>query len=376
MTIRSLVLGSGIVGRAAVWDLSRRGHRVTVADLDGAAARACADEFGVEWSQIDATDDAAVAAAFTAVDNVVSAVPYFLGRPLAKAAVEHGCNYLDFGGNPTVVKEQLRLNDAARAAGIAVVPDCGLAPGLANVMASGMIESMVEADDAQIRVGVLPQHPRGALQYQLAFYPGGLINEYAEPCEILDNGVETTVEPLTRFETLEWDGIGTLEAFSTAGGTSTMCPAYAGQVKTLEYKTLRFPGHGIIFAAMREIGLFDSSVDKGVSPRAILEKRLSENLPSGGPDMSLVAVTVSGGGLSVEQRILDRHDGLFSSLARMTAYPATALCDLIARGEVAFTGAAAMHSAAPANQLLEELEPVGIRVKQSTIGPQSDELGH
>ncbi|MDJ0663913.1 MAG: saccharopine dehydrogenase C-terminal domain-containing protein [Acidimicrobiia bacterium] len=364
--MRALVLGSGIVGRAAAWDMSRRGHEVTVADVDASVAHRLGEELGLSWKTLDVTDMRAVDTALSANDAVISAVPYLFGVSLAKSAVANRCHYFDFGGNPTVVKQQLVLDDEARAADLAIVPDCGLAPGMANVMAAGLIEAHDDApiDDVQIRVGVLPAHPTGTLQYQLAFYAGGLINEYAEPCEVIENGAASTVEPLTRFESLEWPEIGTLEAFSTAGGTSTMCQQYLGRVQNLEYKTIRYPGHGRIFAAMREIGLFATDpADFGgvaVAPRTVLQDLLTDRLPQGGPDLALVDVAVTAGGVTKRQRIRDEHDGEFSALARTTAFPATALCDLIDRGEVGFRGAAAMHTATPADLLLTELSSVNI----------------
>ena len=363
-TPRTLVLGAGIVGRAATWDLDRRGHAVTLADVDGDLAVANASALGVDHATADAADTAAVAALLRSHDAVVSAVPYSYGVRLASAAVAAGCHYFDFGGNPTIVKEQLRLGPSAESADVAVVPDCGLAPGVANVMAAGLIE---EAGDhpiasVQIRVGCLPQHPVGTLNYQLAFYPGGLINEYAEPCEVIAGGVAATVEPLTRIEDVTWEGWGPLEAFSTAGGTSTMCQDYEGRVGELEYKTLRYPGHGAIFAAMRELGLFETEPRpvSGISPRTMLLDLLYENLPSGGPDVVLVRVEVATEAETLTMEIEDVDDGSFSALARTTAFPATALCDLIARGTVPFRGAAAMSAAAPPGPLMEELAQTGI----------------
>lgn len=359
---RSLVLGAGIVGRAAAWDLARRGHDVAVADVSGEAARSVGDELGVAWSQIDVTDPAAGDAAMAASDSVVSAVPYLYGESLATAAIRNGCHYFDFGGNPTIVQRQLLLDAAARDAGVAVVPDCGLAPGYANVLAAGMIAAApARGLDVQIRVGVLPQQPTGSLGYQLAFYAGGLINEYAEPCEIIADGVATTVAPLGRTESFTWPGLGEMEAFSTAGGTSTMCLQYQGQLSGLEYKTIRYPGHGVVFAALRELGFFATVPRKsGMVPREMLIDLLTENLPSGAPDVTLISVVASAPGYRRERRIEDRNDDRFSSLARMTAFPATVLCDMITSGANGFHGAAAMHSVADPDALETALESMGI----------------
>jgi lysine 6-dehydrogenase len=371
-SIRTLVLGAGIVGRAAAWDLKRRGHRVTVGDADGSAAQHVAKSFGLDAMTLDATDRSAVAAAMGTHDAVVSAVPYSYGVALATEAIAAGCHYFDFGGNPTIVKQQIGMNDDAVARGVAIVPDCGLAPGVANVMAAGLIAEAGSdpVDSVQIRVGCLPQEPRGSLNYQLAFYPGGLINEYAEPCEVISEGKAITVDPLARFEEVEWDRWGPLEAFSTAGGTSTMCQDYEGSVGELEYKTLRYPGHGRVFRAMRELGLFTEELrsfgEVELAPRTMLLDLLAEHLPAGEPDVVLVRVVATVGNAQTMLQMEDVHDGTFSALARTTAFPATALCDLITRGLVTFRGAGAMSSVAPAGPLLAELEQVGVTAVRST----------
>lgn len=365
---RTLVLGSGIVGSAAAWDLERRGHVVTVADRRQEAFAALAGRLDVATAVIDVDDAEAVADLMAGQDAVVSAVPYSYGAPLATAAVAAGAHYADFGGNPTVVKQQLRLDAAARAAGVAVVPDCGLAPGLANVLAADMIAALEPGpiDSVQMRVGALPQVPVGALGYQLTFSPGGLINEYAEPCEVIERGEVVVVEPLARFETVEWEHWGPLEAFSTSGGTSTLCHDHAGRVDALEYKTLRFPGHGMVFRSMYELGLFDEAPwsvgATSVAPRPVLVEALSTRLPQGGPDVVLVRVWATQGTRQVGVQMVDLHDGRFSALARTTAFPATALVDLLVRGELAVRGALAMPQAIAGAQLLPELGDVGIMV--------------
>ncbi|MCB1245797.1 MAG: saccharopine dehydrogenase NADP-binding domain-containing protein [Acidimicrobiia bacterium] len=373
--MKMVVLGTGIVGSAAVWDLLRRGHDVVVADADASVASATGARFDVPWRAVDVEDGASLAPVLTDADAVVSAVPYRYGTAVAAAAIETGTHYLDFGGNPSVVAAQRGLDDAAAEAGVLVVPDCGLAPGVANVMATLLIEQhrsvhpAVPIGSVQIRVGALPQEPVGTLGYQLAFNPAGLINEYAEPCEILRDGRYATVDPLTRFEDVEWNGWGPLEAFSTAGGTSSLCTVYAGVVGDLEYKTLRFPGHGRIFAAMRENGLFDETVGpSGVAPRTVLLDALDAHLPRGGADVVLVRTWLTAGDTIVTIEFEDVASGGFSALARTTAFPATALADLIVSGSVDVRGVRTMNECAPGEQLLSELDSVGIRVDHTRFG--------
>jgi lysine 6-dehydrogenase len=363
-----VVLGGGIVGTAAAWDLVRRGHDVAVVDADPDAARAAAGRSGARPDVLDVSGE--IAGFLDDIHLVVSAVPYAFGERLVDAAIRSGTHYLDFGGNPTVVARQRARDEDARAAGILAVPDCGLAPGFANVLATGAVAALGEGpvDEVRLRVGALPARPAGALGYQLAFNPAGLINEYAEPCEILSAGRYATVEPLTGLEDVEWDGWGPLEAFHTAGGSSSLPRMWEGRVTDLDYKTLRFPGHGHTFRAMLEIGLFDEQPQSGtgVAPRDVLLEALATHLPSGGDDIVLVRVWATAtrddeprtAGYQVE----DGNDGSFSALARTTAFPATALAHLILDGTVGGPGVRTMDETVGVDLLLPELADVGIVV--------------
>lgn len=365
--IRTLVLGAGVVGSASAWDLARRGHDVTVADIDLAAAEQAAERSDSRPARIDVTNRTALGGSLSGYDLVVSAVPYRHGASLARAAIAGGAHYLDFGGNANVVAQQRELHNAAHGAGVAVIPDCGLAPGIANVMAESLIGAAGSGpiESVQMRVGVLPQHPTGALGYQLEFSPAGLVNEYAEPCEILEEGRYLTVDPLTRFEEVTWKKWGPLEAFATAGGTSSMCQRHVGRVGHLEYKALRYPGHGRAFRALFELGLFDERPHQieasTIAPREVLIDALARHLPQGGPDVALVRVWVENAGQTNAIELEDRDDGSFSALARTTAFPATALGDLVARGSISAPGVHTMSEAVSLDVLAPELESVGIR---------------
>jgi lysine 6-dehydrogenase len=224
-------------------------------------------------------------------------------------------------------------------------------------------------DEVRLRVGALPARPTGALGYQLAFNPAGLVNEYDEPCEVLVGGKYATVDPLTEVEEVEWPEWGPLEAFHTAGGSSSLPRMWEGRVGELDYKTLRFPGHAQPLRAMREVGLFSEEPQpgSGIAPRTVLLEALRQHLPSGAPDVVLVrvwaAATRDGERRTVGYQVDDRHDGTFSALARTTAFPATALAHLLLTGAVDTRGAVTMDGAVPADLMVAEMVPVGIEVE-------------
>jgi lysine 6-dehydrogenase len=365
-----LVLGTGIVGSAAISDLLRRGYTVVGADASEETAVATAERFGIEVGTFDVTDDAGLRDLLLPFDLVVSAVPYRFGSAVTRAAIATGTHCLDFGGNPTVVADQIALEADAIKADVLIVPDCGLAPGVANVMATQLIEDALAEhdgiDSVQIRVGALPQKPTGTLGYQLAFNSAGLINEYAEPCEVLEDGIHRTVEPLARTEDVAWEDWGPLEAFSTAGGTSRMCVDREGQVGSLEYKTLRFPGHGVIFRTFYDLGLFDELPDPdGQVPRDVLLGALDRNLPRGAPDLVLVRAWLERDGETHTLEFEDVEQDGFTALARTTAFPATALAHLILNGTVDVRGVKTMHQAVRGADLLPELESVNIHMSET-----------
>jgi lysine 6-dehydrogenase len=371
------VLGGGIVGTAAAWDLVRRGHDVAVADADPDAVRRAASRSGARPDVLDVSSGD-VARFLADFDLAISAVPYAFGERLVDSSIRAGAHYLDFGGNPTVVARQRERHDEARGAGIVAVPDCGLAPGFANVLAAGAVDALGDGpiDEVRLRVGALPAHPSGALRYQLAFNPAGLINEYAEPCEVLRAGAYATVEPLTEIEAVDWERWGPLEAFHTAGGSSSLPRMWEGRVAELDYKTLRFPGHGAVFRAMLEVGLFDEEPQPGtgVAPRAVLLEALATNLPSGHDDVVLVRVWATavrdGERRTIGYQVEDRNDDAFSALARTTAFPTTALAHLILEGVVDRPGVRTMDEIAGVDLLLPELEEVGIAVEPVSPPPK------
>jgi lysine 6-dehydrogenase len=276
------------MGRGAAFDLARNDivKEVIVADIDAKRAEALAKEMGpkVVAETVNAADRKQLKVLFAKVDTVASEVSYKLNLLHTEVAIATGTHLCDLGGNLKVVEKQLKLHDKAKDAGVTVIPDCGLAPGLANVLVRAGIDYLTSTDSVKIRVGGLQQDPRPPLNYSLIFAVEGLINEYIEPCMVLRKGKIAFEDPLIGFEQVEFpEPYGKLEAFNTSGGSSTLPLTYAGKVTNLDYKTLRYPGHGHKMWCLMKLGFMDSKEqDFGgvkVAPRTVLEKLLEQNLP-------------------------------------------------------------------------------------------------
>ena len=302
--MRMLVLGAGLQGSACAFDLLNNAsvERVLLADsrpveLPSFLAPLVGDR--LVQHVLDVRDATAVRAAMAQCDGVLSAIPYYFNFPLAQLAVEAGVHFADLGGNTNIVRQQKTLDDAAKAKGVSVVPDTGLAPGMVNVVAQHGIDQFDSVESVKLFVGGLPQVPEPPLGYQIAYSIEGMIDYYTTPSLVVRNGVPQEVTALSELETVRFsEPLGELEAFHTAGGLSTMVYRHAGKISSMEYKTLRYPGHARIMESIRELGLLDTTaVDvKGqqVVPRDVFVRVAGEKLRKGKPDLVALRVVVSG----------------------------------------------------------------------------------
>src|ERR1700751_2117956 len=294
--MKLLVIGSGMMGSAAAFDMARTPHvkSITLADSDSKRARDVAARVNritgdrkVRAVALDAGNEKAASKLMRGHDAALSCVPYFLNLGLARAAVEARCHFADLGGNNTVVRQELALSKKATARGVALAPDCGLSPGMASILGGELVRRLGgRADALRLYVGGLPEQPTPPFHYQLVFSVEGLINEYVEPARILRKGKLTTIDPLTEPEDFHIAGFSPLVAFHTSGGTSTLPETFEGRVGECFEKTLRYPGHYDLLCELKELGLFSSDKMKfgnaEVSPRAMMSKSSKgSSLPRG-----------------------------------------------------------------------------------------------
>lgn len=379
--MRVVILGAGLQAQAACFDLVQQEDvtEVVVADSDPARAQALARRWKdprVKPLTLDVSDERAVVAALQGAKATLSAVPYRFNAALARAAVAAGSSFCDLGGNNDVVAAELALDAQAKAAGVTIVPDCGLAPGLVSLLLAHAVADFDRVDAAHLRVGGIPQRRGGLLDYSLVFSVEGLINEYVEDARILVDGQPKLVPSLEDCEQLEFPApFGTLEAFNTSGGTSTLPDTYRGKIPRLDYKTIRWPGHCKVLHAMKALGLFSSKpiTVKGPSgpvelaPRAMTSAVMGPALDRGEPDCILVRVTVKGqrGGEAatrIYQMIEYPDEHGLTAMMRTTALPATVILLMLARGEVKAKGALPQERCIDPRRFLAELEARRLKV--------------
>ena len=379
--MRLLVLGAGLQGSACAYDLlhDKDVKEVRLADVHvGHLPEFLAPFSGPRLlpTVLDVRDHAAVVGAMRECDAVMSAIPYYLNYDMARLAVEAGVHFCDLGGNTEIVFKQKELDTYAREKRVTVVPDCGLAPGMVNILAEYGIQQLDDVESVKIFVGGLPQHPEPPLNYMLVYSLEGALDYYTTLSWVLRNGKRTQVKALSEREPVKFDELGELEAFHTAGGLSTMAFRYEGKVPVMEYKTLRYPGHAAIMENIRDLGLLDTRpVDvKGVkvSPRdafiAVVQPKLTK--PKG-RDLVALRVVVSGStnGAKASKtfELVDRYDEKngVSAMMRTTGYSLSITGLMQVRGQIQPPGVHTPDECVPAVTYISELKKRGIKIKES-----------
>jgi len=355
---------------------------------DGRAARIEGATFDLERC---VSDPAALLPIVQGASVVLSSADYRFNEAITRACISAKIHMVDLGGNLFVVERQLALSADAERAQITVVPDCGLAPGMACLLGALGVEhfrpgrrdqghSATEqpelaqhgsVENLKIRVGGLPAHPKPPLNYKLVFSVRGLTNEYLEPADVLRDGELLRVPSLRDVESLEFPApYGTLEAFTTSGGCSTLPRTLADRVRNLDYKTIRYPGHCAAFAGMQQIGLFSEEIRGGVQPRKFVEDLLESALNDDDTDVVLVRVTLEGLKDGARQRltyeIIDEHNPEtgHSAMARTTAYPAAAIAYMLAAGAIDKHGVIPGELCVPLGPFLSAVRARGIEVRE------------
>jgi lysine 6-dehydrogenase len=379
--MKMLVLGAGLQGCACAYDLLQNPdvEQVSLADL---RPEKLPHFLRPDWKgrlrtvKLDVSDASAVRSAFEGQDAVMSAIPYYYNGPMAKAAVEGGCHFSDLGGNTEIVLEQKKLHQQAESKGISVIPDCGLAPGMVNILAAEGIRRLDQAEKVKIFVGGLPQSPEPPLNYQIVYSLEGALDYYTTPSWVLRGGRPVQVDALSEVESVEFPSpVGTLEAFHTGGGISTLPFAYQGKIDVMEYKTLRYPGHAAVVRPIRELGLLaNEPIEvKGtrVVPRDVFIAAVSPKLSKpNGRDLVALQVQVtgkkSGSTRAVTFRLIDYYDTKhgISAMMRTTGYSLSITGQMQVDGRVIAKGVHTPDEAIPFGAYVTELAKRDIKIEE------------
>jgi lysine 6-dehydrogenase len=379
--MKVMVLGAGLQGSACAYDLLQNPAitQVTLADL---RPETLPPFLKGDWGgrlcliRLDVTDGTAVRETLQGHAAVMSAIPYYYNEAMAAAAVDVGCHFSDLGGNTEIVFAQKKLHEQAKARGISVVPDCGLAPGMVNILAAEGIRRLDRAETVKVYVGGLPQSPEPPLNYQIVYSLEGALDYYTTPSWVLRGGKPVQVDALSDLESVEFPRpVGTLEAFHTGGGISTLPFAYEGKVDVMEYKTLRYPGHASVMRPIRELGLLDLDPievkGQSVVPREFFIAAVRPKLykPQGRDLVALqVQVTGENGGkpARVGFRLIDRYDAEhgISAMMRTTGYSLSITGQMQADGRVTKKGVYTPDEAIPFRPYVSELARRGIRIEE------------
>ena len=387
MAYSYLVLGAGRQGIAAAYDLARFGEasQVTLADFNRERAQAAADRVNhllrnriADAIGLDVRDENASRRTLKGYDVALSAVPYFYNLALTRAAIETGVSFCDLGGNTEIVWQQNALDPEARCAGVCVIPDCGMGPGMGNNLAVYAMELVGDPEEVYLYDGGLPQKPQPPWNYTLTFSIEGLTNEYYGGMTILRDGKLFHAPCFTEFEMADVPPIGRLEAFLIAGGASTAPWSFQGKLRTYQLKVLRYPGTFAQLKAFSDLGLFDLKPvrvnGKEVIPRELFNALFEPQVRVDDvEDVCIIRAHVKGkkNGKPTEAvvEIIDYYDPAtgFTAMQRMTGWHISIVAAMMAKHNIP-TGAIPLELAVPGRAFVREAKKRGFKITERS-GP-------
>jgi len=328
------VLGAGMVGRAIAQDLAKE-HSVTAFDLDAVSL----DELKQKApSVVTVAADLSLVNEysnwFSPFDLVVTAVPGFMGYHTLEAVIKTGKSVVDISFSP---EDALQLDWLAKEKDVTVITDCGVAPGMSNLILGRYNEEM-KVDSFACYVGGLPKHPQPPFNYKAPFSPVDVIQEYVRPVRMMENGSMVTKQALSDREMIRFEKAGELEAFNTDGLRSLLFTM--GHIPEMKEKTLRYPGHIDLIIALQQSGFFDTHPirvkEADITPMDFTSNLLLHQwkLDPEEEEFTVMTVIIRGEGKTITYNLYDQYDPLTktSSMARTTGYTCTAAVNLIAKG--------------------------------------------
>ena len=375
------VIGAGSIGSAVVRELCKRSEevdQVQVCDTRSRALQRLHDHVDSQFLrsfQVDARDMNVLSQIVQGSDCVISCVPAELNPDLAELCLDAGVHFCDLGGNDRVVKQELDLGERAREKSVWIVPNCGLAPGLVNVLCLRAIDQLDRAEAAHLRVGDVPLHPEPPFNFRISWSAERIIDDYTNPAKLIEEGRVVEADALSRDEEIHFgeEPFEQMEAFCTQGGLSTLTDTLAGKVQALDHKTIRWPGHAQQMRFVMGLGLGDDrkiGVRTHLTYRDILVRRMRDRLGGDYEDAVLLRVLVrgekDGRPATIVYEMVERYNETThqTAMMRCTAIPTIVVALLLAREEsVSGGGADVPENVLPRDQFLDEVAARGLDIR-------------
>ncbi|MEM8485894.1 MAG: saccharopine dehydrogenase C-terminal domain-containing protein [Bacteroidota bacterium] len=371
------VIGAGAIGSAVAQDLLARDEvtLVQVCDAHARLLKKLQDSLKnpkLRSYQIDARDARVLSPILSGSDVAIACISPAMNPQLARLCVDLGVNFCDLGGEDSLVHEVLALNEEARSKSVWVVPNCGLAPGLVNILSRAGIAQFDEVDVVRLRVGDVPLNPEPPFNFRLSWSASKILDDYTESVRLIENGEVVEADPLSHVERLHFPGpFGEMEAFCTAGGLSALVDDLANHVKTLDHKTVRWPGHadqmrfliGLGFAERQKI-----DVRTHLTYRDVLERKMKRRLGGKYEDAVLVRVLIKGRQhdqirtLVYEMIELSDPDKNLSAIQRTTSIPVATIACLLGQRKIDGGGATPAENIIPGEEFCKLLADRGLDI--------------
>ena len=379
MTCSYLIIGAGKQGTAAAYDLAKFGDakKILFADMDEDAAARAASRINrlvgrevASSSHAEASDLSQLASLMDGIDVALSAVPYYFNMGITKICIEKGVSLCDMGGNTDIVWEQIEMDEAAKAAGVSIVPDCGMGPGLINTMGVYVMDLLDKPHEVLLYDAGLPLKPIAPWNYAMTYHINGLTNEYSGNATFIRDGKIAFVPTFTELEMIDFEPLGELEAFVISGSMSTTPQTHLGKLERYENKVLRYPGHIHTFEAYKRLGLFSEEMidvnGQNVVPRELYHTLLAphinaDNIKDIGIMRAIGIGEKDGTEATVTVDIVDQFDEEtgFTAMERLTGFHCAAMMAFQAHQKVS-AGAHRMELAVSSTEMMEAIRERGI----------------
>jgi len=378
------VLGAGLMGKEAARDLvlSANVEKVGIADLDFSRAEQVCNQLAstkITAFQINAADKEELSNYMRQYDVIINALFYSFNEAVAKTAIEVGVSSIDLGGHIGHMTDKvLALKEEAETAGVTIIPDLGVAPGMINILAGHGAKKLDEVEEVKLYVGGIPVRPEPPLEYNHVFSMEGVFDHYTDPSLIIRQGIKQEIPSLSEVEPIYFDKFGPLEAFHTSGGTSTLSLTYP-DLKALEYKTIRYPGHADKFKLLVDLNLtrtdYEVEMDgERINPRQVLLKTLDPIVELGNKqDAVLLRVLVSG--LKTAKKQTYQYEMItfkdmqtnVTAMARATANTISVVAQMIADGTIAKYGVHPPETIVPGDIYIKEMAKRGVVIEERIL---------